>query len=106
MVDPVLEEVERDLQLLRELGLSLRYCLETHVHADHITGAGKLREVTDCQNMVPHTIFRTLVIDQLVPSLTVSGSSRSSILKFGINMPKWTVRIGIGKRVKKFNWGK
>ncbi|WP_040466876.1 MBL fold metallo-hydrolase, partial [Geminocystis herdmanii] len=42
LVDPVLEQVERDLQLIGELGLTLKYCLETHVHADHITGTGKL----------------------------------------------------------------
>ncbi len=53
LVDSVLEQVERDLQVLRELGLTLRYCLETHIHADHITGADKLRELTGCLSIVP-----------------------------------------------------
>jgi glyoxylase-like metal-dependent hydrolase (beta-lactamase superfamily II) len=53
LVDPVLEHVERDLKLIRELDLTLRYCLETHIHADHITGTGKLRELTACQGIVP-----------------------------------------------------
>jgi glyoxylase-like metal-dependent hydrolase (beta-lactamase superfamily II) len=53
LVDPVLEQVERDRQLLQELGLTLRYCLETHVHADHITGSSQLRELTGCQTLVP-----------------------------------------------------
>lgn len=44
LIDPVHEQVNRDIQLIRELGLKLRYTLETHVHADHITGAGILRE--------------------------------------------------------------
>ncbi|WP_017743714.1 FAD/NAD(P)-binding protein [Scytonema hofmannii] len=53
LVDTVLEQVDRDLQVLDDLGLTLRYCLETHIHADHITGAGKLRQQTGCQVMVP-----------------------------------------------------
>ena len=53
LVDPVLEQVERDHKLLNELGLSLKYCLETHIHADHITGTGKLRELTGCEGVVP-----------------------------------------------------
>lgn len=53
LIDPVLEQTERDLTLLQELGLTLKYCLETHVHADHITGTGKLREETGCQGIVP-----------------------------------------------------
>ncbi len=53
LVDPVIEQVERDLKLLQELGLTLRYCLETHIHADHITGTGKLRSLTGCQGIVP-----------------------------------------------------
>ncbi|HIK05196.1 MAG TPA: MBL fold metallo-hydrolase [Trichormus sp. M33_DOE_039] len=53
LVDSVLEQVDRDRKLIAELGLTLAYCLETHLHADHITGAGKLRELTGCQNIVP-----------------------------------------------------
>lgn len=53
LVDPVVETLERDLQLLKELGLTLRYCLETHIHADHITATSKLRELTNCQGVVP-----------------------------------------------------
>lgn len=44
LIDPVVELVERDLSVLTELGLTLKYTLETHVHADHITGAGTLRQ--------------------------------------------------------------
>jgi glyoxylase-like metal-dependent hydrolase (beta-lactamase superfamily II) len=44
LIDPVLEQCERDLALLRELELRLRTTLETHVHADHVTGSGRLRE--------------------------------------------------------------
>ena len=53
LVDPVLEQVERDLTLIQELGLTLKFCLETHVHADHITGTGLLREKTGCEGIVP-----------------------------------------------------
>ncbi len=53
LVDPVLDQLERDLQLLKELNLTLKFCLETHIHADHITGTGKLRELTSCLGIVP-----------------------------------------------------
>lgn len=44
LVDPVYPTWERDLNLIRELGLELAYTVETHVHADHITSALKLRQ--------------------------------------------------------------
>lgn len=53
LVDPVLEQVERDYKLINELDLTLKFCLETHIHADHITGTGKFRELTDCLGIVP-----------------------------------------------------
>lgn len=44
LIDSVREQVERDDTLIRELDLNLKYLLETHIHADHITGAGELRK--------------------------------------------------------------
>jgi len=52
LIDPVLEQVERDLTLLRELELTLRYAVDTHVHADHVTGAGTLRERTGARTVL------------------------------------------------------
>jgi glyoxylase-like metal-dependent hydrolase (beta-lactamase superfamily II)/rhodanese-related sulfurtransferase len=44
IIDPVLTQIERDIALIGELGLTLRYALDTHVHADHVTALGSLRE--------------------------------------------------------------
>src|SRR5215510_10191180 len=44
LIDPVFEQARRDAALIEELGLRLRWTLETHVHADHVTGAWLLRE--------------------------------------------------------------
>jgi len=44
LIDPVFEQVRRDAALIRELGLELLYTLDTHAHADHVTGAWLLRQ--------------------------------------------------------------
>ncbi|MBI3773169.1 MAG: MBL fold metallo-hydrolase [Gammaproteobacteria bacterium] len=46
LIDPVKEWVDRDLELIVELGVELLYVLETHVHADHVTSAGIIRQKT------------------------------------------------------------
>jgi glyoxylase-like metal-dependent hydrolase (beta-lactamase superfamily II)/rhodanese-related sulfurtransferase len=48
IIDPVLEKVERYIQLLTELDLRLVKAVDTHLHADHITGLGALRDRTRC----------------------------------------------------------
>ena len=48
IIDPVDSKIEQYMKLLKELNLKLKYVFDTHVHADHITAAGKLRELTDC----------------------------------------------------------
>ncbi|KHK91014.1 MBL fold metallo-hydrolase [Novosphingobium malaysiense] len=53
LIDPVLEMVERDLEAVQELGLALAYTLETHIHADHVTSACRLRSLTGCKVAYP-----------------------------------------------------
>jgi glyoxylase-like metal-dependent hydrolase (beta-lactamase superfamily II) len=48
LIDPVLEQLDRDLQLVSELDLTLTHVFDTHVHADHVTASGVLRERTQC----------------------------------------------------------
>ncbi|QKQ25800.1 MBL fold metallo-hydrolase [Candidatus Reidiella endopervernicosa] len=49
IIDPVIEQSTRDIALIRELQLNLLYSLETHIHADHITGGSLLRETFGCK---------------------------------------------------------
>lgn len=52
IIDPVLEQLERDVQILRELDLRLVYALDTHVHADHVTAIGSLRDRLGCKTVL------------------------------------------------------
>lgn len=49
IIDPVAEQLERDSQIISDLGLKLAYALDTHVHADHVTSLGPLRERFACR---------------------------------------------------------
>ncbi len=65
LIDPVASEVDAYVSVLKALGLRLFYTLETHVHADHITGSGLLRERLGSQSVV-HQAAGTLCPDLLV----------------------------------------
>ena len=49
IIDTVIENIERDLRITKELGLTLLFAIETHIHADHITGASLIKERTGAQ---------------------------------------------------------
>jgi glyoxylase-like metal-dependent hydrolase (beta-lactamase superfamily II) len=52
IIDTVREQYDRDLQLIQQLGLTLKYTLDTHIHADHITANGLLRDATGCEIII------------------------------------------------------
>jgi glyoxylase-like metal-dependent hydrolase (beta-lactamase superfamily II)/rhodanese-related sulfurtransferase len=49
LIDPVFEQIHRDLALLRELNLALKVVVDTHAHADHVTAAWMLKQKTGCR---------------------------------------------------------
>jgi glyoxylase-like metal-dependent hydrolase (beta-lactamase superfamily II) len=53
LIDPVIELVDRDLELIGELGLTLAASVDTHVHADHVTAASMLEDRTGCEVVYP-----------------------------------------------------
>jgi sulfur dioxygenase len=53
LVDSVEQRFDRDMAMLRRLGLTLRYVVETHTHADHVTAAGRLRDATGAKTVAP-----------------------------------------------------
>ena len=65
LIDSVDAQIERDLQLIEELGLKLSYTLETHIHADHVTAAGQIRQRVGSQAVV-HRNSRSECADILV----------------------------------------
>ncbi len=52
LIDTVLETVERDLLLIEQMGLKVKYIIDTHLHADHITGSGEIRKRTGCLSAI------------------------------------------------------
>ena len=53
IIDPVVDLVQRDMRIIRDFNLRLRYALNTHVHADHVTGSGVLKQrIPTCQSVI------------------------------------------------------
>ena len=63
IIDPVLENVEDYISILKQLNLKLVKVIDTHIHADHITGASKLKQATNCTTIMgEHTPADTVEI--------------------------------------------
>ena len=63
IIDPVIENVNQYIQLLKELNLKLVKVIDTHIHADHVTGASKLKSITKCSTIMgDHTPAETVEI--------------------------------------------
>ena len=77
IIDPVLEKVDRYLQLIRELDLRLVKAVDTHLHADHITGLGALRDRTHCITVMGENTKADVVSMRLAEGdkLTIEGVS-------------------------------
>ena len=73
----MLEKVDRYLQLIRELDLKLVKAVDTHLHADHITGLGALRDRTHCITVMGENTKADVVSMRLAEGdkLTIEGSS-------------------------------
>ena len=72
IIDPVDEQIERDLAVLREHGLKLVWAVETHAHADHITSAGKLAELAGAKTAAPEGCGIGTASVQLTDGATLS----------------------------------
>src|SRR5688572_10095198 len=75
IIDPVLEKVERYLALVKELDLKLVKAVDTHMHADHITGLGALRDKTHCITVMGEQTKADVVSMRLADGdkLTIEG---------------------------------
>ena len=63
IIDPVLDNVAKYIKLLKELDLKLVKVIDTHIHADHVTGASKLKDITNCSTIMgDHTPAETVEI--------------------------------------------
>ena len=80
IIDPVLEKVDRYLQLVRELDLKLVKAVDTHLHADHITGLGALRDRTHCITVMGEQTHADVV------SMRVTEGDRIEIEGLGLDV--------------------
>ena len=63
IIDPVVENIDSYIKLLNQLNLSLVKIIDTHIHADHVTAASKLKNITNCSTIMgEHTPAETVEI--------------------------------------------
>jgi glyoxylase-like metal-dependent hydrolase (beta-lactamase superfamily II)/rhodanese-related sulfurtransferase len=81
IIDPVLEKVDRYLRLIRQLDLKLVKAVDTHLHADHVTGLGALRDRTRCVTVMGEQSRADVVSMRLADGdrLTIEGLSLATV---------------------------
>src|SRR5690554_2668904 len=79
LIDPVIEMIDRDIKLVEELGLELKYVLDTHVHADHVTASDEIRSRTGAKVGV------SAAYDMACPDLQIKDGQE---LSFGSHVIK------------------
>ncbi len=96
IIDPVLEKVDRYLQLMEELDLKLVKAVDTHLHADHITGLGALRDRTHCITVMGEQSQVDVVSMRLSDgdSLRIEGISLEAIYTPGHTDDSYSFRMG------------
>lgn len=80
IIDPVDKHLNRDMLQLERLGLQLTHILETHAHADHVTSAGRLRQLTGAKVAVPYSCGITNADLQLHDQDVISFGCGENIL--------------------------
>ena len=71
IIDPVLENVEQYIKLLNELDLKLVKVIDTHIHADHISGIAELRDKTNCVTVMGDKTPADVVAMQVADEETI-----------------------------------
>src|SRR6476619_4090050 len=96
IIDPVLEKVDRYLQLIRELDLRLVKAVDTHLHADHVTGLGALRDRTRCVTVMGENTKADVVSMRLADGdrLDIEGISLDVIYTPGHTDDSYSFTMG------------
>jgi sulfur dioxygenase len=79
LIDPVLEHTDQYLQLLRELDVRLTIAIDTHVHADHVTALGALRDAVHCSTVMgaetkADCVSRRVADDEVITSMASTSA--------------------------------
>jgi len=96
IIDPVLEKVDRYLQLIKELDLNLVKAVDTHLHADHITGLGALRDRTHCITVMGEQTKADVVSMRLSDGdkLTIEGLTLDAVYTPGHTDDSYSFLMG------------